>query len=78
MNIDIPYAYAQMMSAHTYFCSVFLSRNPIWQMQGRHGEPEMNVQAVEALLGYQAQNVVNHCASPYPLASRSAGTTKTG
>jgi hypothetical protein len=53
VNIEIPYAYAQMMAAHTYFSSVFLARNPVWQLQGRHGEPEMNVQAMEALIDYQ-------------------------
>lgn len=55
VTIEIPYAYAQMMAAHTYFSSVFLSKSPIWHMQARHGEPEMNVQAVEALMDYQVQ-----------------------
>ena len=54
-TINIPYSYAQMMTAHTYLASVFLSRNPILQFGARHGEPEMNVQAVEAIMDYQTQ-----------------------
>ena len=54
-TIEIPYTYAQMMTAHTYFSSVFLGRSPVLGFQGRHGEPEMNVQAVEAIMDYQTQ-----------------------
>lgn len=52
-TIQIPYSYAVLMSAHTYLTSVFLARSPIFQFQGRHGEPEMSVQALEALIDYQ-------------------------
>jgi len=52
-TIVVPYAYAQLMTAHTYWVSVFLSRNPVYQYQGRHGEPQNRVQAVEALIDYQ-------------------------
>lgn len=52
-TINVPYSYAMMMSAHTYLATTFLSRDPVLQVQGRHGESEMNVQAVEAVLGYQ-------------------------
>lgn len=54
-TIEIPYAYAQLMAAHTYWTSVFLGRTPIMQYTGRHGEPEMSVQALEAIIDYQVQ-----------------------
>lgn len=54
-TIKIPYSYATFLSAHTYWASVFLSRNPVLQYTARHGEPEMSVQAVEALMDYQVQ-----------------------
>jgi hypothetical protein len=41
------------MTAHTYWSSVFLSRNPVYQFTGRHGEPQDKVQAVEAIMDYQ-------------------------
>lgn len=52
-TIQIPYTYSLLMSAHTYWTSVFFARNPIHQFTGRHGEGEMQVQAMEALIGYQ-------------------------
>ena len=52
-TIYVPYSYAMMMSAHTFLSTVFLSRTPIMQYSGRHGESEMNVMAVEALIDYQ-------------------------
>ena len=52
-TIEIPYGYAVAMTAHTYYTSVFLSRSPILQLSGRHGEPETNRVAVESLLSYQ-------------------------
>ena len=52
-DIFIPHGYATLMAAHTYWSSVFLSRNPVFQMMGRHGEADMNVQAVEAYMEYQ-------------------------
>ena len=54
-TLEIPYSYAVLMTAHTYYSSVFLSRNPIFQVAGRHGETEMQIQSVEALLDYQKQ-----------------------
>jgi hypothetical protein len=54
-TLHIPYSYAIAMTAHTYYTSVFLARNPILQLSGRHGEGEQQVQAVEALLDYQLQ-----------------------
>ncbi len=52
-TLSIPYSYAVLMTAHTYWTSVFLSRSPILQFQARHGEPKGNVQAVDALMDYQ-------------------------
>lgn len=62
-TIQIPYTYAMLMSAHTYWTSVFFARNPIHQFSGRHGEGEMQVQAMEALIGYQVE--VGMFAGPY-------------
>lgn len=52
-TIELPYSYALAMTAHTYYTSVFLARNPVFQLMGRHGESEQQVQAMEALLAYQ-------------------------
>lgn len=52
-TIHIPYSYAVAMTAHTYYTSVFMARNPIFQVAGRHGEAEMQTQGMEALLDYQ-------------------------
>lgn len=52
-TIQVPYTYSLLMSAHTYWTSVFFARSPIHQFTGRHGEGEMQVQAMEALIGYQ-------------------------
>lgn len=52
-TLIVPYSYASLLSAHTYWTSVFLSRSPIHQFTGRHGEAQHKVQAVEALIDYQ-------------------------
>lgn len=52
-TIEIPYSYAQLLAAHTYWTSVFLARTPIYQFTGRHGEAEHQVQALEAVMDYQ-------------------------
>ena len=62
-TIAIPYSYAMLMSAHTYWTSVFFSRTPIHQYSGRHGEGEMQVQAMEALIGYQVE--IGQMTGPY-------------
>lgn len=54
-TITIPYTYAVMLASHTYWTTVFMSRNPIHQFQGRHGETENQVMALEALIDYQVQ-----------------------
>jgi hypothetical protein len=51
--MQIPYSYAVVMAAHTYLTSVFMGRNPVLQVDGRHGEGAQQVQAMEALLQYQ-------------------------
>lgn len=58
-TINVPYSYSMLMTAHTFLCSAFLSRNPVLQFSGRHGEPEQNVLAVEAYMDYQT-NVGGH------------------
>lgn len=52
-TIQIPYSYAMLMSAHTYQTSVFFARQPVHAYSGRHGETEMQIQALEALISYQ-------------------------
>ena len=54
-TIQIPYSYALQMAAHTYWTTVFMARNPVLQVSGRHGESAQQVQAQEALLDYQVQ-----------------------
>lgn len=62
-TIQLPYSYALLMSAHTYWTSVFFGRTPIHQYAGRHGESEMQVQALEALIDYQVD--VGQLLGPY-------------
>lgn len=52
-TLRIPFDYAVLMAAHTYWTSVFLSRNPVFQYQGRQGSGEDKVLAVEAMMDYQ-------------------------
>jgi hypothetical protein len=54
-TVEVPYAYSIAMTAHTYYTSVFMTRSPLLQFTGRHGEGEMQIQAVEALMDYQMQ-----------------------
>jgi len=53
VTLEVPYVYAQVMTVHTYWCTVFLSRSPIWQFSARHGETQDAVSAVEAVMDYQ-------------------------
>lgn len=62
-TIQIPYSYGMLMSAHTYWTSVFFARSPVHQFSGRHGEGEMQVQAMEALISYQVE--VGGAMGPY-------------
>lgn len=52
-TLIVPYSYAALLSSHTYWTSVFLSRTPVHQFSGRHGETENSIQAIEALVDYQ-------------------------
>ena len=52
-TINVSSSYATTMAMHTYWTSVFMARNPVFQLTARHGEPEMQVQAMEALMDYQ-------------------------
>lgn len=52
-TIKVPYSYAMLLTSHTYYTSVFLSRNPVFQMQGRHGESQNAETMMESLLDYQ-------------------------
>src|SRR5262252_688986 len=54
-TLQLPYTYALIMAAHTYLTSVFFGRTPVHQFAGRHGESEMKVAAVEALISYQVE-----------------------
>jgi hypothetical protein len=54
-TVEIPYTYASLLAAHTYYTSVFLSRTPVLQFTGRHGESQMAESAVESLMDYQTQ-----------------------
>jgi hypothetical protein len=54
-TLAIPYSYAMLLTSHTYYTSVFLSRNPVMQMTGRHGESQNAETMVESLLDYQLQ-----------------------
>jgi hypothetical protein len=62
-TIQIPYSYGILMSAHTYWTSVFFARSPVHQFMGRHGEAEQQTQALEALIGYQTE--VGEFLGPY-------------
>lgn len=52
-TIQIPYSYAMLMAAHTYWTTIFMARTPVLQYTGRHGEPQQNIQALEAVMDYQ-------------------------
>lgn len=58
-KVVVPYNYSMLMTAHTYFASTMLARDPIFQYTGAHGESEMNVHAVEALTAYQMRHDSN-------------------
>lgn len=52
-TIKVPYSYAMLLTSHTYYTSVFLGRNPVFQMQGRHGESQTAESCMESQLDYQ-------------------------
>lgn len=70
-TIMLPYTYALLMSAHTYWTSVYFARSPVHQFVGLHGETEMQIQALEALIQYQVE--VGELLAPYYLWLYDAG-----
>lgn len=62
-TIEVPYSYAILMTLQTYWTTVFLGRDPVFQYMSRHGEPQMRVQALEALIAYQT--LVGEQLAPY-------------
>lgn len=52
-TIHVPWTHAVLMTAHTYLATTFLSRVPVHQFMGRHGESEDQVLGVEAIIDYQ-------------------------
>ena len=54
-TVVVPYTYGVLMASHTYWTTVFMSRNPILQFTGRHGESQQKIQALEAIIDYQVQ-----------------------
>lgn len=57
-TIEVPYSYAQILATHTYLTSVFLSRDPILQFSGRHGESQQQEQCIEAVMAYQMKEAL--------------------
>lgn len=53
VTITVPYSTALLMTAYTYWASVFFGRDPIMQLVSISGEQENNVLALESLLNYQ-------------------------
>ncbi len=54
-TIVIPYTYAILMAAHSYWTTVFMARTPVHQFTARHGEPMNSVLVIEALMDYQTK-----------------------
>jgi hypothetical protein len=54
-QIVVPFSYATLLSAHSYWTSVFLGRDIVFQYTARHGEGHQKVQAVESVIDYQVQ-----------------------
>ena len=52
-TLKIPYDYGVLMAAHTYWTSVFLGRDPVFQYAGREGQDQDATQAMEALINHQ-------------------------
>jgi hypothetical protein len=53
VTLDIPYSYAMLLTAHTYWTSVLTGRSPIFQYQGNNGQAQTSEQGLEALINYQ-------------------------
>jgi len=53
VTISVPYSYAMLLTSHTYYTSVLLARDPVFQLKGRHGESQNAEIAMESMLDYQ-------------------------
>jgi len=62
-TIVVPYSYALMLTAHSYFVSVFLGRNPVHQFSGRNSDGQQGVLPLEAIIDYQVR--VGRHVAPY-------------
>lgn len=51
-TIHVPYSYAMLLTAHTYYTSVFLSRDPLLQLKGRNKQGLDNEMPMESVLQY--------------------------
>lgn len=51
-TVHVPYSYAMLLTAHTYYTSVFLSRDPIFQLKGRDPEGVENELSMESAIAY--------------------------
>lgn len=54
-TLRIPYTYGEVMTMHTFYTTVMLGRQPIFQYNGRHGESQSQKLAVESIMQYQIQ-----------------------
>lgn len=70
-QIVVPFSYATLLSAHSYWTSVFLGRDVVFQYTARHGEGHHKVQAVESVIDYQVH--VGRCFAPLYLWLLDAG-----
>jgi hypothetical protein len=57
-TIHVPYSYAMLLTAHTYYTSVFLGRDPVLQLKGRDKEGDANALNMEAVLAYYLSNAI--------------------
>lgn len=55
-TVHVPYSYAMLLTAHTYYTSVFLSRDPLLQLKGRDKEGAANEMNMESVLQYYFSN----------------------
>ncbi|MGC8807872.1 MAG: portal protein [Thiomonas sp.] len=70
-QIVVPFSYATLLAAHSYWTSVFLGRDVVFQYTARHGEGHQKVQAVESVIDYQVH--VGGCLAPLYLWLLDAG-----
>lgn len=52
-TFDVPYSYAMLTAAHTYWVSVFLARSPVFQYNPRRATGVDGSLGVEAIMDYQ-------------------------